>query len=124
MATGAPEAELRPPRTDFPTPFSSNHGIDAPTQEAAPVGVPYQTPGAAFSDSMLLRFYTMVARVLASNGEVYRFWITPESQSPRFNCFCVANALNFHFTAYPDSFAVACHGSGIFSSYTADGKYS
>jgi hypothetical protein len=77
MATSAPNAELRPPRADFPTVVFGNPAIGASAQEAAPVPkmavVSYQTPGAAFLDSMLLQFHTMVARALAGNGEVSRF---------------------------------------------------
>jgi hypothetical protein len=34
--------------------------------------------------------------------------------SPRFNAFCVANALNFTFTSFPDS-SVRSHGGAVFS---------
>jgi hypothetical protein len=64
-------------------------------------------------------FHTMVASTVGGSCEFARFWITPMSLSPRFNKFCVANALNFFFTASPDSFVVRAHGGAIFSSYAS-----
>jgi hypothetical protein len=69
---------------------------------------------------MLSMFHTMVANSVGKKCEFARFWITLMSLSPRFSSFCVANALNFFFTASPDSFVVHAHGGAIFSSFASD----
>jgi hypothetical protein len=74
--TGAPDAEPAPPRSDnsADVPCDLDSSRQAVTPSAArTAGVTYQFPGAAFLDSMLLQFHTMVARALAGNGEVSRF---------------------------------------------------
>jgi hypothetical protein len=118
---GAPGAPAAPPATASLTKLSGMDVDELPERESLPVsgsaGVLYPSPGAAFLDSILSMFHTMVALpICASSSEVFTFWIAAANRSPRINLFCVVNALNFNLTSFPDRFFVSCHGGGIFSS--------
>jgi hypothetical protein len=122
-ATGDPSANLHPPCAVSLPASTGVSDCDASMQAPSPApgtaGVLYRSPGVAFLDSILSTFHSMVHCAVGGSCELSRFWITPASLSPRFNSFCVANALNFHFTAWPDRFVVSDHGGAIFSAYAA-----
>jgi hypothetical protein len=118
---GAPGAPAAPPAMAILTELSGLDVDELPERESLPVsgsaGVLYPSPGAAFLDSILSMFHTMVAKpICVSSSEVFTFWIAAANRSPRINLFCVVNALNFNLTSFPDRFAISCHGGGVFSS--------
>jgi hypothetical protein len=100
------DAAASPPATTSPDLLGKDGGVQ-PGKGSLPVpwsaGVQHLSPGAAFLDSMLSLFHTMVARpICVRSSEVVKFWIIAADRSPRINIFCVANALNFNLTAFPD----------------------
>jgi hypothetical protein len=123
MAPGASDADAAPPDVhNAPTSLSKTAGERAgdefPTLSRKD-GVAYRTPGAAFLDSMLSMFHSMVASAVGGEAGFSNFWITPGDLSPRTNSFSICNALNFNLTSYPDRFAVVRHGGFIYSSMAA-----
>jgi hypothetical protein len=121
LVDGAPRVDSDPPRGgDATLPTATPSGVAPariPSRPTKVSGGPCPSPGTVFLDSILGMFHSMVASAVAGSCELVQFWVTPTTLSPWINRFWVANALNFRFTAYPNSFLVLRHGRAKFSSF-------
>jgi hypothetical protein len=81
MVPGVSDADADPPANhDAPNshglPAGERAGDEVPTLSRKD-GVAYRTPGAAFLDSMLSMFHSMVATAVGGEAGFSSFWITP-----------------------------------------------